>query len=59
MAANRHDLILCAQRGDATALDRLLAECRSDVRRYAMRHCVTSEVDDAATSYAGKWVMTA
>jgi RNA polymerase sigma factor (sigma-70 family) len=47
MAVNRQDLILCAQRGDATALDRLLAECRSDVRRYAMRHCVTSEVDDA------------
>ncbi len=47
MAANRHDLIVCAQRGDAMAIDRLLVECRSDVRRYAMRHCATSEIDDA------------
>jgi RNA polymerase sigma factor (sigma-70 family) len=47
MAANRQDLILCAQNGDAGALDRLLIECGSDVRRYAMRHCATSEVDDA------------
>lgn len=29
------------------ALERLLRECRSDVRRYALRHCVMSEVDDA------------
>lgn len=47
MAANRHELILCAQRGDPMALDKLLAECRSDVRRYAMRHCITSEIEDA------------
>jgi RNA polymerase sigma factor (sigma-70 family) len=47
MAANRHDLIVCAQRGDAMAIDRLLTECQSDIRRYAMRHCATSEVDDA------------
>ena len=47
MAANRQDLVLCAQNGDAGALDRLLIECGSDVRRYAMRHCATSEVDDA------------
>ena len=47
MAANRHDLIVCAHRGDAMAIDRLLSECQSDVRRYARRHCVTSEIDDA------------
>jgi RNA polymerase sigma factor (sigma-70 family) len=47
MAANRQELVLCAQNGDAGALDRLLIECGSDVRRYAMRHCATSEVDDA------------
>lgn len=47
MAANRHELILCTQRGDPMALDNLLAECRSDVRRFAMRHCITSEIDDA------------
>lgn len=37
IAANRQDLVLCAQNGDAGALDRLLIECGSDVRRYAMR----------------------
>lgn len=47
MAAGRHELVLRAQRGDAWALDRLLAECQSDARRYALRHCVTSEIDDA------------
>lgn len=47
MAATRQDLILRVQGGDASALGQLLAECQSDARRYAMRHCITSEVDDA------------
>ncbi len=47
MAACTHDLVAQAQGGDAAALDRLLVECRFDARRYAMRHCVTSEIDDA------------
>lgn len=47
MAACSHDLIVRAQGGDAAALDRLLVECRFDAHRYARRHCVTSEVDDA------------
>lgn len=47
MAATRGELIACAQRGDAAALERLLRECRGDVRRYAQRHCLMSEVDDA------------
>jgi RNA polymerase sigma factor (sigma-70 family) len=47
MAARTHDLVVQAQTGDAVALDRLLAECRFDARRYALRHCVTSEIDDA------------
>ncbi|MBY6240355.1 RNA polymerase sigma factor [Methylosinus sp. Sm6] len=47
MAACAHDLVVRAQGGDAAALDRLLAECRFDARRYARRHCMTSEVDDA------------
>lgn len=47
MAAARHDLIARAQGGDAVALERLLRECRGDIRRYAIRHCMTSEVDDA------------
>jgi RNA polymerase sigma factor (sigma-70 family) len=47
MAVDRSQLILGVKRGDALALDQLLVECRGDVRRYALRHCATSEVDDA------------
>lgn len=47
MAACTHNLVVRAQGGDAAALDRLLVECRFDAHRYALRHCVTSEVDDA------------
>lgn len=47
MVASRHDLILQAQGGDTLALNRLLIECQSDARRYAIRHCVASEIDDA------------
>jgi RNA polymerase sigma factor (sigma-70 family) len=47
MAACTHDLVVRTQGGDAAALDRLLVECQFDARRYALRHCVTSEVDDA------------
>ncbi|MBI5263486.1 MAG: sigma-70 family RNA polymerase sigma factor [Bradyrhizobium sp.] len=47
IAVNRHHLIVRAQGGDPAALDQLLAECQSDARRYAMRHCVMSEIDDA------------
>lgn len=45
--ANRQELILRAQGGDTLALDQLLVECQSDARRYAMRHCSPSEIDDA------------
>jgi RNA polymerase sigma factor (sigma-70 family) len=44
---DRRHLIVRAQAGDTAALGHLLAECQSDVRRYAMRHCLMSEVDDA------------
>jgi RNA polymerase sigma factor (sigma-70 family) len=47
MTAYRHNLILRAQTGDGDALDRLLAMCQVDARRYAMRHCAASEIDDA------------
>ena len=46
-AATRQTLISRAQSGDGIALERLLVECQSDARRYAMRHCMASEVDDA------------
>jgi RNA polymerase sigma factor (sigma-70 family) len=47
MAARTHHLVVRAQGGDAAALEQLLSECRFDARRYAVRHCVTSEIDDA------------
>lgn len=47
MTASRQDLVLRAQAGDIDALNHLLVACRADARRYALRHCVTSEVDDA------------
>lgn len=43
----RHDLILQTQTGDGRALGQLLAEAQVDARRYAMRHCVTTDIDDA------------
>jgi RNA polymerase sigma factor (sigma-70 family) len=47
MTASREALIVRAQGGDALALNALLVECQADARRYALRHCVTSEIDDA------------
>jgi RNA polymerase sigma factor (sigma-70 family) len=40
-------LLAAAQQGDAAALERLLRLARPDVRRYAQRHCLISDVDDA------------
>jgi RNA polymerase sigma factor (sigma-70 family) len=44
---DRQDLIRQAQTGDGLALHQLLVACQSDARRYARRHCLTSDVDDA------------
>lgn len=40
-------MILAAQTGDAASIERLLAVCHADVRRYARRNCHASNVDDA------------
>ena len=45
--AGQGDLILAAQTGDHMAIGRLLASCQADIRRYARRHCVASDIDDA------------
>jgi RNA polymerase sigma factor (sigma-70 family) len=46
--SEQHFPILDAARlGDPAALDRLLQLCQPDVRRYAYRHCLLSDVDDA------------
>ena len=43
----RGELILAAQTGDNVAIGLLLASCQADIRRYARRHCVASDIDDA------------
>ena len=42
-----YPLLEAARLGDPSALDRLLMLCQPDVRRYAFRHCLMSDVDDA------------
>ena len=42
-----YSLLEAARLGDTTALDRLLEACQPDIRRYAYRHCLISDVDDA------------
>lgn len=45
--ADHATLIQAAQSGDATAIARLLTVCQADAHRYARRHCLASDVDDA------------
>jgi RNA polymerase sigma factor (sigma-70 family) len=44
----RHEVLLTAARaGDGAALHELLVVCQPDIRRYAQRNCMISDVDDA------------
>ena len=47
LSAQHHSLLEAARLGDSAALDRLLQVCQPDIRRYAYRHCLMSDVDDA------------
>lgn len=42
-----HALIEAARLGDTAALDHLLQAWQPDIRRYALRHCLAGDVDDA------------
>ena len=42
-----HSWLESARLGDTAALNHLLAACQPDIRRYAYRHCLMSDVDDA------------
>ncbi len=44
---DRSSVIFAAQTGDPAAIEKLLAVCQADARRYAYRHCQASDVDDA------------
>lgn len=46
-AEHHHPVLEAARNGDPDALDRLLRICQPDIRRYAQRHCMISDVDDA------------
>lgn len=46
-SAASQQVLVSAHAGDPGALDALLRVCRPDVRRYAQRHCLISDVDDA------------
>ena len=47
LSEQHHSFLEAARLGDATALNRLLQVCQPDIRRYAYRHCLISDVDDA------------
>ena len=47
IAKQHYPLLEAARLGDTSALDRLLWICQPDARRYAYRHCLMSDVDDA------------
>ena len=44
---DRTHLIYAAQTGDPASIERLLAVCQADARRYAYKHCQVSDIDDA------------
>lgn len=44
---DRTNLIFAAQTGDPASIERLLASCQADARRYAYKHCQVSDIDDA------------
>lgn len=47
LAAQHLPVLEAAHGGDTRAMEQLLRICRPDVRRYAQRHCLISDVDDA------------
>lgn len=47
LAEQHYPLLEAARTGDPAALASLLRLCQPDIRRYAQKHCVISDVDDA------------
>lgn len=47
LSVQQLSLLETARSGDPAALDQLLRACQPDIRRYAFRHCLASDVDDA------------
>ncbi len=40
-------LLELAHNGDEASLAQLLRQCQTDIRRYAQKHCMISDIDDA------------
>lgn len=47
LSEQQRSLVDAARLGDTAALNNLLQICQPDIRRYAYRHCLMSDVDDA------------
>jgi len=47
ISEQHYPLLEAARLGDTAALDNLLRLCQPDIRRYAHRNCLISDVDDA------------
>ena len=47
LSSQLYSLLEAARLGDAAALNNVLRLCQPDIRRYAYRHCLLSDVDDA------------
>lgn len=47
ISGQHYPLLEAARLGDTAALDNLLRLCQPDIRRYAHRNCLISDVDDA------------
>ncbi|MGQ0620026.1 MAG: RNA polymerase sigma factor [Panacagrimonas sp.] len=47
IAAEDLSLLKAAQQGDRYAMERLLVTYQPNIRRYAQRHCLISDIDDA------------
>jgi DNA-directed RNA polymerase specialized sigma24 family protein len=47
LAHHHVPLLEAARRGEPNAIEQLLVVCKPDVRRYAQRHCLISDIDDA------------
>jgi RNA polymerase sigma factor (sigma-70 family) len=47
LTQDHHATLEAAQRGEPAAIADVLRLCQPDVRRYAQRHCLISDIDDA------------
>lgn len=47
LSEQHYPVLDAARLGDPAALERLLQLCQPDIRRYAYRHCLMSDVEDA------------